>query len=329
MIINGENTGYFNSLRYIKSPKKIYFLEQNGHNISEYDFSTGEYFVLSILKIIDTLKNKIDKLRLFIIDEIDLALHPSAQHRLFKKLEKWYKDYNLLFIIATHSLVILEESKPNNTYYIENQNIYNPIYPAFITSKLYKLYFYDRIILVEDELAKKFVKKIIETKMKDIQLKYLILSIGGYENVMKHYTENDKTKFYSNAKVVAILDGDIKDDKKIRPYKSHKHFFLPFMNIEREVFDLLDDNKFLNIFEKYSSEKICNFKSIKMKKEILNKIATSNEVKNIYKKFKEDISECSDLNVEEIEDKIIEYLCSNDQKNEKFITNLKDFIVFG
>ncbi|MCR6570440.1 ATP-dependent nuclease [Campylobacter insulaenigrae] len=330
-IINGENTKYFNSLKYIKlSNDVICFLEQDDCCISEYDFSTGEYFVLSILKIINTLKEKPDKLKLFIIDEIDLALHPLAQKRLFDKLKEWYEKYNLLFIIATHSLVIIEDADPNNMYYLENQNIrYPPIYPAYITSKLYKHYFYDRIILVEDILSKKFIKKIIETKMKDIQLKYNIIPIGGYENLMRHHAENNKMKYYGSAKVVAILDGDIEQDeiaqKKLKPYKSNKHFFLPFMNVEREVFDLLDDNNFLNIFEKCSSEKICNLEFIKIKKEALNEIS-SDKVKNVYKKFKEDISKCSDLDINSVEDKIIEYLCSNNQKNEKFIKNLKEFM---
>ncbi|EOH4415454.1 ATP-dependent endonuclease [Campylobacter coli] len=330
-IINGKNTGYFDNLKYTKTRNKIYFLKHDDNYISEYDFSTGEYFILSILKIINTLKTKSDNLRLFIIDEIDLALHPLAQKRLFDKLKEWHEKYNLLFIIATHSLVIIEEADPNSTYYLENQNIYNPIYPGYITSKLYKHYFYDRIILVEDTLAKKFIKKIIETTMKDIRLKYNVIPIGGYENLMRYHNENNKMKYYGNAKVVAILDGDIEQDKaaqkKIKPYKSNKHFFLPFMNVEREVFDLLNDNSFLNIFEKCFSEKICNFESVKMKKEALNEIS-SDKVKNIYKKFKEDIAKCSDLDINAVEDKIIEYLCDNKQKNEKIIKNLKEFMDF-
>ncbi|EKJ5635317.1 AAA family ATPase [Campylobacter coli] len=330
-IINGKNTGYFNNLKYTKTRNMVYFLEHDDNYISEYDFSTGEYFILSILKIIDTLKEKSDNLRLFIIDEIDLALHPLAQKRLFDKLKEWYEKYNLLFIIATHSLVIIEEADPNNTYYLENQNIYNPIYPGYITSKLYKHCFYDRIILVEDILAKKFIKKIIETTMKDIRLKYNVIPIGGYENLMRYHNENNKMKYYGNAKVVAILDGDIEQDetakKNINPYKSNKHFFLPFMNVEREVFDLLDDENFLKIFEICSSKKICDCESIKMKKEASNEIS-SNKVKNIYKRFKKDISECSDLDEDEVEDKIIEYLCDNKQKNEKIIKNLKEFMDF-
>ncbi|HEC1775554.1 TPA: hypothetical protein R1726_001502 [Campylobacter lari] len=165
--------------------------------------------------------------------------------------------------------------------------------------------------------------------MKDIQLKYNIIPIGGYENLMRHHAENNKMKYYGSAKVVAILDGDVEQDdiamQKIKQYKKNKHFFLPFMNIEREVFDLLDDSNFLNFFEKCFSEKVCNFESIKMKKEALNEISSC-KVKNIYKKFKEDISQCSDLDINSVEDKIIEYLCSNDQKNEKFIKNLKEFM---
>ncbi|HHY1196139.1 TPA: AAA family ATPase [Campylobacter jejuni] len=161
-IINGEsseNNGYFKNLKFIKTPSPIYFLKQDDNYISEYDFSTGEYFILSILKIIDTLKNKTDKLRLFVIDEIDLALHPLAQKRLFEKLKEWYEKYNLLFIIATHSLVIIEEAEPINIYYIENQNIINPMYSGYLTSKLYRHCFYDRIILVEDILAKNLFEK--------------------------------------------------------------------------------------------------------------------------------------------------------------------------
>ncbi|EAI3388915.1 hypothetical protein E4I81_05810 [Campylobacter jejuni] len=64
-----------------------------------------------------------------------------------------------------------------------------------------------------------------------------------------------------------------------------------------------------------------------MKKEASNEIS-SNKVKNIYKRFKKDISECSDLDEDEVEDKIIKYLCDNKQKNEKIIKNLKEFMDF-
>ncbi len=71
-------------------------------------------------------------------------------------------EFNLLIVFATHSLAILESLNENNIYHIENNKIFNPIYPAYLASKLHQHSYYDKIILVEDKLASKFIEKIID-----------------------------------------------------------------------------------------------------------------------------------------------------------------------
>ena len=316
-IMFGDNSDYFNELYYtdIKKNKRIYFLKDK--NITEFWFSTGEYILLSILKIIQAFVNRKNKddIRLLIIDEIEFALHPLAQERFIKKLKEWAYKYNILIIFATHSLQIIEHLNADDLYYIEDGKVYNPIYPAYLTSKLYHHKGYDKIILVEDKLAEEFIYKIISNF--DIKLKYKIIPIGGYEKVLEIHKEALNCRYFGDADIASILDGDVKEEvRRKSKYNSLKKYFLPIENIEKYVVNtLINDKKFIDKIETHLD---IDFKEINL--DTTDK-STTHKIKGIFNNLIEQINKNSSKNRYEIMDFVYRYVLETID-----CTDLKNFI---
>lgn len=327
-IINNDKPNYFKNLYYYDMKKeknrRVYFIKNDNTLISELDFSTGEYFLLSLLIIIDGFKNKKnnDELSLLIIDEIDLALHPLAQKRLIEKLKKWKEDFNLLIIVASHSLVILNEIEGENIYYIQNNKIFNPVYPGYLTSRLYEHTSFDKIILVEDNLALMYIQKIL--KNIDTQnVLYKIIPIGGFSKVLELQNLNNEQSFYGKAEVVSILDGDVKDKEK---NKKVNHNFLPFKNVEYAFLELLQKNDFLEKVEQLMQPKKIRF-GIEEIKEML-KSSSIGKIKNTFKEIVEEISKTDKDGKKLSQDKVIRLIFEeyeNEGRNKKLEEFLKNF----
>ena len=212
-------------------PYEWYALKIEEQYIHEYFFSTGEFFLLSLLKFIYKLinpKNK-QKVSMIIIDEIELSLHTEAQKRLVEKLTKFSKEYNILVIFTTHSLKLIEKMKPDDIYWFKNTDgdcsLSSKYYPKCLTSELETHNGYDRIILVEDKLAGRFVEKFIEQSqdLKKKKLDYKILPLGGWENTINTAVENKIFKFYSADKILVLLDEDIRHEVDILKLKDKTH----------------------------------------------------------------------------------------------------------
>jgi ABC-type dipeptide/oligopeptide/nickel transport system ATPase subunit len=329
-IINGSKTTHFQNLYYvnINKDKRIYYIKFNQNNyVNEFNLSTGEYFLLSILKIIYGFSNRRQKddLRLLIIDEIDIALHPLAQKRFVEKLKEWMIDFNLLIVFATHSLQIIKSLSPNEIYYLDDNKIYNPIYPAYLTSKLYEHISYDKIILVEDDLAKRYINKLlISINIEGIL--YKIIPIGGWEKVLEIYNQNEKFKYFGSADVLVILDGDIISDANKGVYKKMHKTFLPFKNIERYISEqLFISSKFQSSIEaKIYPTKITNLNIFEINQSNFQvKEANTDKIKKIFKKLIEEISIYSEFENIDVLNFFIEFIYEehNEQRNQ---VKLKD-----
>ncbi|MBZ7980158.1 AAA family ATPase [Campylobacter sp. RM12642] len=226
-----------------KNIKIIYYIEHNGNIIREFDFSTGEYFLLSILKIISFYITDNKECKLIVIDEFELGLSPLAQQRFLKRLKIFAKKYNILFILATHSLVAINHINPNDIYYFNNQTYSTPTYPGMINSELYQFNCYDYVVLVEDDLAEMFVNAILHNMVSIIGRKTIVIPVGGEGQVKNMLDKHNKNNIYGTAKVIPIKDGDQRD----KGSNKNDFLFLPIEDVEKElVKQLIKDEMFYN-----------------------------------------------------------------------------------
>lgn len=74
---------------------------------TEQNFSFGEIVLLNLLYDIES----VEKDSLVLVDELEMALHPSAQIRLMQYLSELSEQNNLTVLISTHSASIIKAQK--------------------------------------------------------------------------------------------------------------------------------------------------------------------------------------------------------------------------
>lgn len=316
---------------------KWYVLKTNNHYIHEYFLSTGEYFLLSLLKFIEELviKERVDELAMIIIDEIELSLHTLAQRRLVEKLTEFSEKYNILVIFTTHSLQIIEKMNPNDIYLFENKkgicSVSSPSYPGYLTSRLETHKYYDRIVLVEDDLAEFFITKAIGNKEEDINnVSYKIIPIGGWEKVLEIYLLNKKQKFYGDAEVIVVLDGDQSKTKKVKQgiNKQINKRFLPLENIEKYVVELIvnNDENFIRFIERKIQPTVFGDLGFFIED---NPFENTEKIKNLYSKFvKVSIKVMTNTSEIEFQKDIIDFILKTNVETPEYKKFIEEIIIF-
>lgn len=244
------------SNHYDKFKGTIFFYEKNGKRISQFHMSTGENLLVSILNSLYIRNNdraNLSKPCILFLDEIELALHPSSLKRLIQFLEDISLRYNYAIYFSTHSIELVGSIKPSNIYYLERHadntiEVINPCYPAYATRILYDHSGYDKVILVEDDLAKLIIDRILrDNHLLNSKLVH-VLPCGGYTNVID--LAHDVVRFNllgRKASVSIILDGDVKE--KANNYLAKRGInnniplnFLPIESLEKYLKSNLYDN---------------------------------------------------------------------------------------
>lgn len=264
----------------------IFFYEKEGKLISQFHMSTGENLLISILNslyIKNKEKRKGSKASIIFLDEIELALHPSSLKRLTVFLEDMARTYGYAIYFSTHSIELISGIKPDNIFYVERYSdgqigITNPCYPAYATKFLYDHSGYDRVILVEDDLAKSIISRILrDQRLLDSKLVH-VLPCGGYSNVIRLADDVIRNNLLGKiASISIIVDQDVKDKaidlKKKNNYANSANLnFLPIESLEKylrqnlylkvnpKLFKLFSDYLFLqtslqSLVEKYRISK--------------------------------------------------------------------------
>lgn len=248
-ILQGDENYYKNLSFYedenLKAP--VFFYERNGKSISQFHMSTGENLLISILYSLFTRIQDRDDISLpciILLDEIELALHPASLRRLISLLETIAGLYNYAIYFSTHSLEIIGSIQPDNIFFIKHYidstyEIVNPCYPAYATKVLYDHDGFDKVFLVEDDLAKIIIKRILwKEKLMGNKLVH-ILPCGGFSNVID--LAYDVVKFNlltKKASVSMILDRDIEENAKKHVSNKNENFnvpmnFLPIESLEK------------------------------------------------------------------------------------------------
>lgn len=250
-----------------------YFNQINGHIISQYRMSSGESMLISLIDFINNLVIKNSRRShdiLFLIDEVELALHPSAIDRLvlFLKDLTASSTSNLIIYFSTHSSELIHRISPKNIFYVENNNgiveITNPCYPNYAVRNLYIPNGFDFLLLVEDELAKALVEKVIREYNLSKSKLCCVLPSGGWAQMLKlHYDMVTYNTLGVGKHIISIFDGDAKEEvAKHKEYNALPKSFLPIPSIEKYLRKkcILDKDQ---VFIKLINDKYFRIRSLK------------------------------------------------------------------
>lgn len=221
-----------------------YFLKCGNGFISQYSMSSGESMLISLIDFINNLTERnrylSSKPLLFLIDEAELALHPAAIDRLVAFFNELIKAVNMVVVFSTHSSEIINRISPQNIIMMENCNgtvsFLNPCYPNYALRNLYVPNGFDFIILVEDELAKAVVERLIRTNNLCSSRLWHVVPSGDWAQTLKLQDDMQKSGLLGIGKrVIGVLDGDIQaeGDKKAAELKVSLFAYLPIKSVEK------------------------------------------------------------------------------------------------
>lgn len=249
-----------------------YFIKYNDHIVSQFQMSSGECLLISLIDFINNLvvkSSRFDRF-LFLIDEVELALHPGAIDRLVIFLNDLIKksDAELVIYFSTHSAELIHRILPRNIYLVENENgvlnITNPCYPNYAIRNLYIPNGFDFVLLVEDELAKGIVDKVIrENNLAQSKL-CCVLPAGGCTQMLRlHYDMVTYNTLGTGKHIISIYDGDVKDTiVRKEEYRNLPKCFLPIPSVEKylkkKLIDQPDRTFVKMIGDKYFNQRSLN-----------------------------------------------------------------------
>jgi energy-coupling factor transporter ATP-binding protein EcfA2 len=234
----------------------IFYYEKQGRRVSQFHMSTGENLLISVLNSINLRNNdraSLDKPCVLFLDEIELALHPSSLKRLVAFLKEMSNKYNYAIYFSTHSIELIGSIHPDNIFFLERHadgslEILNPCYPAYATRILYDHSGYDYIFLVEDDLAKEIISRLLRDNGLLSSKLVHVLPCGGYTNVIELAREVVNSNLVGKTSSISIiLDGDIKEDAQNYMVRhSVKNNiplnYLPIESLEKYLKSKLHDN---------------------------------------------------------------------------------------
>ncbi len=230
-----ENTPYFNLI----DGKRL---------ISQYRMSSGECLLISLLHFVYNaiVRRSLpqNELILVLIDEIELALHPIAVSRFLDLItELVVSSKNLMVVLSSHSPEVIRKIQPKHVYKIENNSgivsIVNPCYPSYVIRDIYKHDGFDYLLLVEDELAKVVVDKVLRNNGLQFSRLVHVVPVGGWSNVLslqKDLLQNNVLGI--GREIISIIDGDVQH--LVSPeFSSLKKLFLPIKSIEKFLYEVI------------------------------------------------------------------------------------------
>ena len=184
---------------------------------TERNFSMGELFMVNLLYEL----HNIGQNELLIIDEVELALHPKAQTRLYDYLKGIANSMNLTVILSTHSSTLIRRSQ--NLLFLEpNPNgitkVHNNYHPALALGSISdeSEIVPDKVLCVEDVKATFLMEAMMNLHARINALErrpYIpIMSIGGYPQVLDFAHKANGVLINSSVPIIAVPDADVLTD---------------------------------------------------------------------------------------------------------------------
>lgn len=223
----------FSTLKQIvvKGTPYYFMLDKNNKYVREDYFSSGEYFLVSLYRKLYTKK------KIIIVDEIDISLDAAAQVKLVDWLRKYSNLSSSSVIFTTHSLALMRKLEDNELFYMDNKNGNVSIIPAsygYVRSILFGFSGYDKYILTEDKMLHDFIKFIITHFDINPFFSYIVIYVGGADQVDDLARRNKSQKFFDASEVISIYDGDQSQNKFAQKQDS---FCIPFESIEKKIYE--------------------------------------------------------------------------------------------
>lgn len=332
--LNGANAG--NNVRFTGD---IFYYQKGTKRISQFHMSTGENLLVSILNSINIRNNdraNLSKPCILFLDEIELALHPSSLKRLVSFLSEISSAYNYAIYFSTHSIELISGIKPDNIFFLERHSdntieVLTPCYPAYATRFLYDQTGYDFIILVEDDLARSIIRRILfQYKLLNNKMVH-VLPCGGYTNVIDLAQEVINSNLVGKtSKIFIVLDGDVKVDA--RTYIARHNIstniplnFLPIESLEK----YLRNKLFINVdhvFFRFLNDYIFHQKSLR---EIIDEYGNNPKSRDdksgkiLYQTIDSELRARAKTRNEVVEI-VVDYLLKNDKES---VEKIKNFLV--
>lgn len=342
-----NNKSYYSSLLKIKNRTLAkqynfrgmpYFRKLGDKYISQYRMSSGESMLISLIDFINNLvvRNTSSGKLLFLIDEVELALHPSAIDRLVEVLGELIKKSSaeLIVYFSTHSAELLHRIPSKNIFLLENYDgkviSTNPCYPNYAIRNLYVPNGFDFLLLVEDPLAKALVEKVIRAKGLGESKLICVLPAGGCNQMLQlHHDMITYNTLGVGKRIISIYDGDVKGNiSKKEEYKCLPKCFLPIPSIEKYLKEKFIDSPDLTFIkkmgDKYFTQRSLQDILMDYKNDPRTKEYPDNDGKNLYKVL---ISNLSKSGVDE--ERFVMYLCEDIFEYEdltKFAKTLSDLL---
>lgn len=323
-ILQNDKTYYTNLYRLDRSKAErrykykgvVYYLKINDKIISQFELSTGEFLLINLLHLFNNLlvrTNNSEKLNIILIDEIELALHPSAIKRLVEFTKEISKKYNVAIYFSTHSLEIINSLPTDNLFYLHKTSseeiaCETPCYPAYITRDIYTHSGYDVLVLVEDDLAQFIVNRYIDNTHLDYNKRIQVLPVGGYDNTLElHQNLLQEEILQPGSHIISIIDGDAESEVQRKRKNDGKWNYIP-----------ADTTLFLPIesLEKYLKKELFDKKNYKLMRLLRDRLF----------KFETDINWFDKEYIENIENKRKEEIAKgkSSKKDEEYFTNGKN-----
>ena len=227
---------------------------KDNNNVIDYDsLSTGtQNFINVLFQLGNTDKNTI-----VTIDEPDIGLHPMYQCFLREELEKVAAETECRFVIATHSIYMLNKLNNRvNTYvswknekglfHLKNITEFHNLIDDFEGTQIWEMLGYnflqedinvnqnDKILLVEGDSDKVYIKAFFKLQSGDNLIKDLkIISMTGADKVKYQATYLNEVKDIKKDNIFILLDNNVNEHTtKFLSDNKFKFAKIGFDNIE-------------------------------------------------------------------------------------------------
>lgn len=206
----------FSDLKEVSIKKNLFYfiLQDNDYYIREDHFSSGEFFLIQLYRLITS------KAELIIIDELDVSLDASAQVHIFNAIQPLLTRYNSYIILISHSLAFMETVNDGCLYYHEENNGVTTLEQrsfGYIKSDLYGFKGRDRYIITEDLILEGFIKYLLRFYNIVPFFEFEIILAGGQPQIDTLVNKNDAHEIFSSPEnVIVLIDKDIKDQIKYK-----------------------------------------------------------------------------------------------------------------